>query len=76
MVEPSNPTEGPVIMEPHQYWTESMTSRKILTTLREHGLHLDPLVYEWVATQGESHPTPDIAQISVFTTHCECGFGV
>ena len=30
----------------------------------------------WTATQGENHPTPGTFQITTFTAHCECGFGV
>jgi len=73
LAEPAGPS---VIIQPHQYWTESMTSEKNLETLRQRGLLLDRLVYEWTATQGESHLTPDTNQIMVFTAHCECGFGV
>ena len=54
LVEPS------VIIEPHQYRTESMTLMKNLEILRNLGLLLDPLVYEWTTTQGESQLMSDM----------------
>ena len=47
-----------------------------LEMLRECRLLADRLVYEWTTTQGESRLTPDTHQISAFTAHCDCGFGV
>jgi len=44
-----------------------------LDTLRETGLLPDG--YEWNATQGQSHPTPNTYQITTYVSHCECGFG-
>jgi hypothetical protein len=58
----------------NEYWSISMTLEANLETLRERGLL--PEGYEWTATQGQSHPTPDTFQITTFTAHCECGFGV
>jgi hypothetical protein len=51
-----------------------MMSEVNLEKLRER--RLLPEGYEWTATQGESHPTPDIFQIMTFTAHCDCGFVV
>ena len=47
-----------------------------LEMLRECRLLADQLVYEWTTTQGESHLTLDTHQITAFTAHCECRFGV
>ena len=37
---------------------------------------LDLQIYEWAATKGQSHPTPDTYQAMVFIAHFKCGFGV
>jgi hypothetical protein len=49
---------------------------KDLEKLRERGLLLDPQIYEWVATKGQEHPTPDTHQAIVFIAHFKCSFGV
>ena len=49
---------------------------KDLKKLRERALLLDPQIYEWVATKGEDHPTPDTHQAVVFIAHFKCGFRV
>lgn len=64
------------IMEPHEYWAKSTTSEKNLKKLREWGLLPNPKLYEWVATKGQSHPTPDTHQVAIFIAHFLCGFGV
>jgi hypothetical protein len=66
--------EPVVIVSMDEYWVTSMTSEANLETLRVQGLL--PKDYEWTATQGEKHPTPNTFQITTFTAHCECGFGV
>ena len=48
---------------------------KDLKKLRERGLLLDPQIFEWVATNGEDHPTPDTDQDAVFIVHFNSGFG-
>lgn len=52
-----------------------MTKRN-LEELRARGLLPDPLVYEWTATKGQSHPTLNTHQVTVFIAHFKCGFGV
>ena len=68
MVEPM------VIVQLNKYWVTMTTSETNLETLRGRGLLLEG--YVWTATQGENHPTPGTFQITTFTAHCECGFGV
>ena len=68
MVEPM------VIVQLNKYWVTMTTSETNLETLRGRGLLLEG--YEWTTTQGENHPTSDTFQITTFTAHCECGFGV
>jgi hypothetical protein len=68
------PVKLVVIMPMNEYWVTSMTLEANLETLRGHGFL--PEDYEWTATQGEKHLTPNTFQITAFTAHCECGFGV
>ena len=68
------PVEPVVIVQLNEYRVPSMMSETNLETLRAHGLL--PEGYMWTATHGEKHPTPDTFQITTFTAHCVCGFGV
>ena len=66
--------EPVVVVQLNEYWTTSTTSEANLETLRGPGLLQEG--YVWTATQGENHVTLDTFQITTFTAHCECGFGV
>ena len=47
---------------------------KDLKKLREQALLPDPQIYEWAATKGQDHPTPDTHQAAI--VHFKCGFGI
>lgn len=74
--EKSHTSQPSKVVEPDQYWLKSTTTMKNLKKLRERGLLPDPQIYEWKATKGEDHPTPDTHQVAVFIAHFQCGFGV
>jgi hypothetical protein len=63
-----------VVVQLNEYWTTSMTSEVNLEMLWGRGLL--PEGYVWTATQGENQLTLDTFQITTFTVHYECGFGV
>jgi len=56
-------------VDPDKYWVPLTTMKKNLEKLRERGMLPDPQIYEWVATEGEAHPTPDTHQVAIFIAH-------
>jgi hypothetical protein len=73
--EKSQRSQPSKVVQPNEYQKASTTKVKDLKKLREQGLPLDLQIYEWVATKGLDHPTPDTYQATVFIAHFKSGFG-
>ena len=74
--EKSQSSQPSKVVELDQYWMVSTTKAKDLKQLMDRGLLPNLQIYEWAATKGQSHPTPDTYQAMVFIAYFKCGSGV